>query len=169
MSSLIDPWEKCVVFKKYSFSVTYLWSVSRQLPSEMNPSIFLWDNNLALVEVIKWLNDTHLLTSYLQKADSGDSGNEEPNAEDDFYVKREDHAVEAASRILDRVYLPPPVPKTDKLVERINNLSNPRDYCAEKVPEGLVDSLPPEGSHGSGGWFKDLYQLLNQELLNFYI
>ncbi len=39
----------------------------------------------------------------------------------------------------------PTAPKVDRLMERIGGLSNPRDYAAETVPEGLVDSLPPEG------------------------
>ena len=42
------------------------------------------------------------------------------------------------------VYVPLP-PKIDRLGERIINLSSPRDYKKEKVPDGLVDSLPPEG------------------------
>ena len=41
----------------------------------------------------------------------------------------------------------PTAPKVDRLMERIGGLSNPRDYAAEKVPEGLVDSLPPEGKY----------------------
>ena len=77
----------------------------------------------------------------LQKADSGDSGNEEPCGEDDFYVKKDS---ETRARVAERVFVPI-TPKVDRLAERINNLSIPRDYAAEKVPEGLVDSLPPEG------------------------
>ena len=56
-------------------------------------------------------------------------------------MKKDD---EAQARVVERVFVPI-APKVDKLVERINNLSIPRDYAAEKVPEGLVDSLPPEG------------------------
>ena len=44
----------------------------------------------------------------------------------------------------DRVYVAT-APKVDRLAERINNLSCPRDYQTERVPDGLVDSLPPEG------------------------
>lgn len=75
---------------------------------------------------------------YLQKTDSGDSGNEEPHGEADFYVKKND------TRSMERVYIPT-APKVDKLAERMTNLSCPRDYQAERVPEELVDSLPPEG------------------------
>ena len=72
----------------------------------------------------------------LQKPDSGDSGNEEPYAESDFYM---------TERLgMERVAVPV-VPKSDKLVERINTLSNPRDFHMEKIPEDLVDSLPTEG------------------------
>ena len=73
-----------------------------------------------------------------QKTDSGDSGNEEPHGEADFYVKKNETRAE-------RVFIPS-APKVDRLAERIGSLSSPRDYQAEKVPEGLVDSLPPEGS-----------------------
>ena len=51
---------------------------------------------------------------------------------------------ETQARVAERVFVPI-APKVDRLAERINNLSIPRDYAAEKVPEGLVDSLPPEG------------------------
>ncbi len=106
-------------------------------------------------------NDPNFLTPFLshpQKTDSGDSGNEEPCAEQDFYVKPPDeeaapgaamvyaqaHAHAQTSRVAPERVLPP-TPKVDRLAERINNLSLPREYAAEKVPEGLVDSLPPEG------------------------
>jgi len=39
----------------------------------------------------------------------------------------------------------PLVHKPDRLAERINNLSHARDYRLEKIPEGLIDSLPTEG------------------------
>ena len=78
----------------------------------------------------------------MQKTDSGDSGNEEPNEETDFYVKPETRDV-----VADRVYVAT-APKVDRLAERINNLSCPRDYHTERVPDGLVDSLPPEGMYG---------------------
>ena len=51
---------------------------------------------------------------------------------------------ETQARVAERVFVPI-APKVDRLAERINNLSIPRDYAAEKVPDGLVDSLPPEG------------------------
>ena len=35
--------------------------------------------------------------------------------------------------------------KMDKLTERISSLTLPRDRDSDYVPEGLVDSLPPEG------------------------
>ena len=34
----------------------------------------------------------------------------------------------------------------DRLIERIAALSTPRDYEAEKLSDGMVDSLPPEGN-----------------------
>ena len=82
----------------------------------------------------------------LQKADSGDSGTEEPCGEQDFYVKKDDDPhCELQRSLVDRPYAIPLAAKIDRLAERINNLSLPRDYPSEKVPEGLVDSLPPEG------------------------
>ena len=69
-----------------------------------------------------------------QKADSDDSGNEEPIAESDFYPSNGEDALQAAQRM---------VPKVDRLAERLSNLTVP--YEREHVPEGLVDSLPPEG------------------------
>ena len=36
-------------------------------------------------------------------------------------------------------------PKTDKLAERIASLTTPREYEKERIADGLVDSLPPEG------------------------
>ena len=83
-----------------------------------------------------------LIAINFQKADSGDSGNEEPNAEDDFYVKQE-----ARRNAAQRKQYVPVAPKADKIAERINTLSNPRDYQKEKVPDGLVDSMPPEGRY----------------------
>ena len=71
----------------------------------------------------------------LQKADSDDSGNEEPIAETDFYSSSD---ADAANRVARHV-----VHKTDRLAERISNLTLPRER--DQVPEGLVDSLPPEG------------------------
>jgi ubiquitin-conjugating enzyme E2 D/E len=87
-------------------------------------------------------NDTYPEdVAYAEKPDSGDSGNEEPNVETDFYAKLEDS----------NSYVPLSVPvsqlsqhKPDKLAERINSLSHPRDYRLEKTPEGLIDSLPTE-------------------------
>ena len=80
-----------------------------------------------------------MLSKTQQKTDSGDSGNEEPHGEADFYVKRE-------PQTLERLTFPSQsLPKVDKLGERINTLSCPRDYLKEKVPDGLFDALPPEG------------------------
>ena len=39
----------------------------------------------------------------------------------------------------------PAVHKIDRLAERINSLSHARDYILEKIPDGLIDSLPTEG------------------------
>ena len=72
---------------------------------------------------------------FFQKADSDDSGNEEPIAEADFYSSSD---ADAANRVARHV-----VHKTDRLAERISNLTLPRER--DQVPEGLVDSLPPEG------------------------
>lgn len=74
----------------------------------------------------------------MKKQDSGDSGNEEPNGEADFYVKS------VIRRRSGRLIMTPSA-KPDKLTERINCLTTPRDYAKEEVPEGLFDSLPPEG------------------------
>lgn len=71
----------------------------------------------------------------LQKADSDDSGNEEPDMAADFYMKPE-----SRSKVLRSGSH-----KMDKLAERISSLTIPRDTEKEAVPEGLVDSLPPEG------------------------
>ena len=35
--------------------------------------------------------------------------------------------------------------KPDRLAERINSLSHAQDYRLEKIPDGLIDSLPTEG------------------------
>ena len=80
----------------------------------------------------------------LQKCDSGDSGNEEPNTEMDFYVKKEEGSfhMNLTSRT-ERFYASPP--KADRLADRVNTLSVARDYKLENVPEGLVEALPPEG------------------------
>ena len=42
-----------------------------------------------------------------------------------------------------------PSHKMDKLTERISSLTLPRDRESDYVPEGLVDSLPPEGMLGA--------------------
>jgi len=39
----------------------------------------------------------------------------------------------------------PAVHKPDRLAERINSLSHTQDYRLEKIPDGLIDSLPTEG------------------------
>jgi len=39
----------------------------------------------------------------------------------------------------------PALHKPDGLAERINSLSHAQDYRSEKIPEGLIDSLPTEG------------------------
>lgn len=83
---------------------------------------------------------------FLQKCDSGDSGNEEPNTEMDFYEKKDyDRAFHMnltarTERGCDRVQ-----PKVDRLAERVSCLTVGRDYRLENIPEGLVESLPPEG------------------------
>ena len=51
-----------------------------------------------------------------------------------------------ARRSAERKQFVPMVSKVDRIAERINSLSAPRDYQKEKIPEGLVDSLPPEGN-----------------------
>lgn len=85
--------------------------------------------------------------AYAEKADSGDSGNEEPNVETDFYTSE--------NRTPQRIHLWP-AHKADRLAERINNLSHPRDYRIEKVPEGLVDSLPTEVLLGLFSYLDDI-------------
>ncbi|KAK2147841.1 hypothetical protein LSH36_532g06041 [Paralvinella palmiformis] len=69
------------------------------------------------------------------KADSCDSGNEEPYVESDFYMPERLGMEHVTLHI---------APKSDKLVERITALSTPRDFHLEKLPEGLIDSLPSE-------------------------
>lgn len=71
---------------------------------------------------------------YTEKADSDDSGNEEPDAAADFYTKKD----KTANVIKSHSY------KMDKLTERISSLTIARDSEKECIPEGLVDSLPPE-------------------------
>jgi len=39
----------------------------------------------------------------------------------------------------------PVIHKPDRLAERINSLSHAHDYRSDKIPEGLIDSLPTEG------------------------
>lgn len=72
---------------------------------------------------------------FVQKADSDDSGNEEPDAAADFYTKKDKrvNVIKSHSH------------KMDKLTERISSLTIARDSDKECIPEGLVDSLPPEG------------------------
>ncbi|ESO90584.1 hypothetical protein LOTGIDRAFT_176806, partial [Lottia gigantea] len=67
------------------------------------------------------------------KADSDDSGTEEPGAEDDFYTQPE-LGCKAVRPVVNH--------KPDKLAERLTSLTIARDRG--NVPEGLVDSLPPE-------------------------
>ena len=71
----------------------------------------------------------------LQKDDSdADSGNEEPVGAYDFYTNEEEYRARKVKS---------PNHKTDKLAERITALTTPRE--GGSVPEGLVDSMPPEG------------------------
>lgn len=52
------------------------------------------------------------------------------------------------ARAIGRILIQPSnAPKVDKLAERINTLACPRDYLKEKMPEGLFDTLPPEGKY----------------------
>ncbi|XP_060569349.1 uncharacterized protein LOC132727783 [Ruditapes philippinarum] len=73
---------------------------------------------------------------YTEKADSGDSGNEEPEMAQDFC----DHNPLPTSST--PVRASQVSHKMDKLAERIGMLTLPRER--DHVPEGLVDSLPPE-------------------------
>ncbi|ELT98217.1 hypothetical protein CAPTEDRAFT_186751 [Capitella teleta] len=75
---------------------------------------------------------------FAEKTDSGDSGTEEPNEETDFYMKPQTKASE-------RMMVPTTAVRGDRLAERITNLSCPREYQSEKLDDGLIDSLPPEG------------------------
>jgi ubiquitin-conjugating enzyme E2 D/E len=81
-------------------------------------------------------NTIEKLHFILQKSDSGDSGNEEPEGAADFYMKKTNQA----KAIL------PSLPKTDKMAERLAALTTAREYEKEKIADGLVDSLPPEGN-----------------------
>ncbi|XP_041376583.1 uncharacterized protein LOC121389041 [Gigantopelta aegis] len=71
---------------------------------------------------------------YTEKADSEDSGTEEPGAEVDFYPTQEDQASKTTKSSL--------IHKMDKLTERLHMLTVVRE--TDHVPDGLVDSLPPE-------------------------
>ncbi|XP_063416868.1 uncharacterized protein LOC134699107 [Mytilus trossulus] len=71
---------------------------------------------------------------YNEKDDSdADSGNEEPVESFDFYTKEEEYRARKIKSLNH---------KTDKLAERITSLTTPREPGS--VPEGLVDSMPPE-------------------------
>lgn len=74
-----------------------------------------------------------------QKADSGDSGNEEPDMAQDFGEHRDIRTNAIHIRAAQFSH------KMDKLAERIGMLTIPRER--DHVPEGLVDSLPPEGKY----------------------
>ncbi|XP_013387845.1 uncharacterized protein LOC106156942 [Lingula anatina] len=84
--------------------------------------------------------------SYLEKTDSGDSGNEEPDDATAFF-QTDGSCAEApagAERPSRRGISTPAPTKPDKLAERIANLTMPREFDKEKIPEGLVDALPTE-------------------------
>ena len=63
--------------------------------------------------------------------------------ETDFYSKMEDSFSVAV--VYPQPVFQPAVHKPDRLAERINSLSHARDYRLEKIPDGLIDSLPTEG------------------------
>lgn len=48
----------------------------------------------------------------------------------------------------ERTMVPTTAVRGDRLAERITNLSCPREYQSEKLDDGLIDSLPPEGEQG---------------------
>ncbi|XP_052229478.1 uncharacterized protein LOC127843767 isoform X2 [Dreissena polymorpha] len=72
-----------------------------------------------------------------EKADSGDSGTEEPDMAQDFCAQPR-----VAAPTLQVPRVAPVSHKMDRLAERIGMLTVPRDW--DNIPEGLVDSLPPE-------------------------
>jgi len=87
-----------------------------------------------------------LFSIFVQKTDSGDSGNEEPNVETDFYSKMEESfSAHSVAVQYSQPFFLPAVHKPDRLAERISSLSHARDYRLENIPEGLIDSLPTEG------------------------
>lgn len=65
--------------------------------------------------------------------------------ETDFYSKMEDNIDVRHVPVRVQPVILPAIHKPDRLVERINNLSHARDYRLEKIPDGLIDSLPTEG------------------------
>ncbi|KAK3086564.1 hypothetical protein FSP39_020298 [Pinctada imbricata] len=72
---------------------------------------------------------------YAEKDDSdADSGNEEPGTASEFYSREAGDHQERRTRSLRH--------KMDKLAERLSALTLPAKQ--DKVPEGLVDSMPPE-------------------------
>ena len=74
--------------------------------------------------------------SAVQKDDSdADSGNEEPGTVSEFYSNEAGERQERRFRSLRH--------KMDKLAERLSALTLPSKQ--DKVPKGLVDSMPPEG------------------------
>ncbi|CAH1798778.1 unnamed protein product, partial [Owenia fusiformis] len=74
----------------------------------------------------------------MQKTDSGDSGNEEPKGEEDFYESEEKRNLGSQPSHYASS------PKTDKLVDRIKSLTVYQEQNKCNVPDGLVDSIPPE-------------------------
>ncbi|KAK0045836.1 SUMO-conjugating enzyme UBC9 [Biomphalaria pfeifferi] len=74
---------------------------------------------------------------YNQKVDSDDSGTEEPGVETDFYASRD-----VQEREVCQLARRPARHKPDKLAERINALTIPREV--DRIPPGLIESLPPE-------------------------
>lgn len=93
--------------------------------------IFLFSNDV---------NQSDEVASRPEKADSGDSGNEEPVGEGDFYMRIEESYQQGRFRpdmLAERG-------NVDKLTERVALLSGPRDYSMDNIPSGLFDTLPPE-------------------------
>lgn len=117
------------------FMCTGFYGLNFNQPLCSTCHMFLYPSN------INWLEEA----ACTEKTDSGDSGNEEPNVETDFYSKMEDSfSVQSVAVVQHMQPILPAVHKPDRLAERINSLSHAQDYRLEKIPDGLIDSLPTE-------------------------
>ena len=63
----------------------------------------------------------------------------------------------------------PAMHKPDRLAERINSLSHAQEYRLEKIPDGLIDSLPTEGLFMVTLWNREtIYIFMLWFVLSFF-